>query len=62
MYSTFACAAASYVNDILLTDYAEYAGQLKDTIVLMNDPTSMSQIQIQKQIQTQIQIHHCSHE
>ena len=42
MYSTFACAAASYVNDILLTDYAEYAGQLKDTIVLMNDPTSMS--------------------
>ena len=56
MYSTFACAV--YVNDILLTDYAEYAGQLKDTIVLMNDPTSMSQIQIQ----TQIQIHHCSHE
>ena len=50
MYSTFACAV--YVNDILLTDYAEYAGQLKDTIVLMNDPTSMSQIQIQN----------CSHE
>ena len=52
MYSTFACAAsikhaASYVNYILLTHYA--AAQLKDTIVLMNDPKSMSQIQIQIQ-------------